>query len=747
MTADFDDWVAFGGADTFRPEGIKSAKKEEMSRRRPKKREKKRRSGRESSASTVSWMEKPIADDSSWLPIEPPRYEYIEGRDEEGSRRSNHAPVPSTPTLSRPPRVSRHTSSSAASEGDPSRVLASSESQNQSWNSISYQERGRDRRPSSRGRSGSESRDQPPLSSSSRTRRGRSSSRTRTDPSPARARSSSKTRVEQAPKRSGRHRSTSRTRVESPSPGNRYPSRTRAPSPSPRRIPAIPPIPNVEPKSRGRSASLTPSASRAHSRSQSLTRFRQSLSPRGLGSNRSVSSFGNGVPPRHSTSFADGSSRSGQFGVASQIHGQDQSRTKSLRKQGGILERFFGDQVSKDAKNGFNSTAHSNTSIGSLGASQQAEPIHPRVLLSATVYKNAATNLWIATINTNQKGVATDPKLASKYLKAFSFGSEQEAREAAIANAPPKMMLFDECPNCFVCKGKFAVFRRARHCRNCGACVCGSCTTSWSSRMLPETYNLKNESVVKVCRSCSFLTDSFRKALLKGDLDEAIELYHTGNINLRCPLPAPVCNKKAEIMYPVHCAVQGGNLNIVRWLLDEHFCPIKLVKKSSKSSGDIAIVTSKGRSVLNIAMSSLKVDIIRYLVVEKGTPVYETKDLQLSLRALEAVLLAFPAKHNTTEFDTHDVVLPRWDETNFSDDEESYICSSLGEDQSNPGELSLTENQPIENVDLCILCYDNAIDCVITPCGHQICCLQCSSNLKTCPVCNVECNIIQIFKP
>lgn len=373
------------------------------------------------------------------------------------------------------------------------------------------------------------------------------------------------------------------------------------------------------------------------------------------------------------------------------------------------MERFFGNQVTDEAKNGFrNSSVHSSGSVGSLGNNaQQAESIHPRVLLSATVYRNAATGLWISTINTNQKGVATNPKLASKYLKAFSFPSEQEAREAAIANAPPKMMLFEESPNCFVCKGKFAVFRRARHCRNCGACVCGGCTTTWSSRMLPETYNLKNESIVNVCKSCSYLADSFRKALLKGDLNEAVELYHTGNINLRCPLPAADGAKKAEIMYPIHCAVHGGNLDIVRWLMDEHFCPIKLVKKNNgkgRKTSDTALVTSKGRSVLNLAMNGLKVDIIRYLVVDKGVPVYEMKDLQLSLRALEAVLLAFPANHSLVEFDAHDIAVPRWDETNYSDDGEgSYICSSLGEDQSNLGlgdVSSFHENQPIETADL-----------------------------------------------
>ena len=137
----------------------------------------------------------------------------------------------------------------------------------------------------------------------------------------------------------------------------------------------------------------------------------------------------------------------------------------------------------------------------------------------------------------------------------------------------------------------------------------------------------------------------------------------------------------------------------MRWLLDEHFCPIKLVKKSNKSS-DTAIVTSKGRSVLNIAMSGLKVDIIRYLVVDKGVPVYETKDLQLSLRALEAVLLSLPANQAAPEFDARDVVVARWDDTSFSDDEGSYICSSLGEDRSMLGDFSFHENQQIEAVDL-----------------------------------------------
>ena len=538
--------MAFEEAETFKPAGIESAQRHEKSHRR----KKNRRKDANSPETRMSWMEKPINDDSSWMPVEPPSYEvFLEGRDDGDTHRSNGA------SASRPPLIARR-ASSTASEGNGNRTSTSSSG---SINRSTPRERAKERR-SSRGRTGNETRDQPPPSTQ-RTR-GRSSSRPRGDSASGRTRSPSRTseinrtRAESpSQEHRGRTRSTSRSRVESPSPQTRRhrtrsSSRTRVETPSQtRRIPVIPPMPCTEPARRGRSTSV----SRYQSRSRSLSRSRMlpNLSPRQRKTSiRSSNSVGNGVPPRRPQSFADRSVSSEHIeDRRNDSSGQSTQSNKSTRKEGGILERLFGDHVSEDAKNGFrNNIVHSSVSVGSLGTGQNAESIHPRVLLSATVYKNAATNFWIATINTNQRGVATNPKLASKYLKAFSFGSEQEAREAAIANAPPKMIPFEESPSCFICKGKFAVFRRARHCRNCGACVCGGCATTWSSRMLPETYNLKNENTLNVCKSCNYLANSFRKALLKGDFELALDLYHTGNVNLRCPLPPASGAKKDEIM-------------------------------------------------------------------------------------------------------------------------------------------------------------------------------------------------------
>jgi hypothetical protein len=56
-------------------------------------------------------------------------------------------------------------------------------------------------------------------------------------------------------------------------------------------------------------------------------------------------------------------------------------------------------------------------------------PIHIRNLLATSVYNNEATGIWITTINMSQKE-AVNKSNAAKYLKAFSFQTEREARES-----------------------------------------------------------------------------------------------------------------------------------------------------------------------------------------------------------------------------------------------------------------------------------------------------------------------------
>ena len=210
--------------------------------------------------------------------------------------------------------------------------------------------------------------------------------------------------------------------------------------------------------------------------------------------------------------------------------------------------------------------------------------------------------------------------------------------------------------------------------------------------MIPDTYNLKKESTVKICKSCDALSKSFKKALLTGNYEDAIALYGTGNINLRTPFP--ISSKKDEIMYPIHCAVEGGNANVVRWLMDDHFCPIKLIRtgsgkraKRGMTGTDVPILTSKGRSVMTIAMSGLKIDILRYLVIERDVSVYEAKDLKSSLRALEAALQALPPLSPSPRDDTP--MSARWDDQSFSGGDNGSLSSSFDDDEESIQDVSI----------------------------------------------------------
>lgn len=195
-----------------------------------------------------------------------------------------------------------------------------------------------------------------------------------------------------------------------------------------------------------------------------------------------------------------------------------------------VMEMLFGDN--KHPQQGFD-------------LESAAGSILPRTLLPWSVFPNESSGLWVATVNTNQKALdSNNVSEASKALRAFSCLTREQAMALARAWAPPRMLPFADSPSCFICESRFAVFKRACHCRNCGVCVCANCIVQWPSKMLPETYNIKKESMLNICKSCDWLCSTFRLALLSGHHDQAIAAHATGNVNL----VTPFANVKGELL-------------------------------------------------------------------------------------------------------------------------------------------------------------------------------------------------------
>eukprot|EP00567_Pseudictyota_dubia_P003399 CAMPEP_0197435478 /NCGR_PEP_ID=MMETSP1175-20131217/3058_1 /TAXON_ID=1003142 /ORGANISM="Triceratium dubium, Strain CCMP147" /LENGTH=399 /DNA_ID=CAMNT_0042964523 /DNA_START=100 /DNA_END=1300 /DNA_ORIENTATION=+ len=280
--------------------------------------------------------------------------------------------------------------------------------------------------------------------------------------------------------------------------------------------------------------------------------------------------------------------------------------------------------------------------------------IRPRQLHTFSVHYSAA-NRWVATINVSDRHADEVLGFPGRHTCfSFTFESEFEAKRFAKSYAPPRMVPVssnDAFPCCFVCKVRFprkstgSSSRRFlfQNCRNCGVAVCRSCCVAWSQRMIPKTY-LMNESPhsVRVCKSCDWLGNAFCIALLRGRLDDAKALHATGNVNLRSTYP----DIRGEAMFPVHCAVIGGNLDILRWLVDTHGCPIRVERTSAVQQLNQQsqqqykfVMTSNGRSVLDVALAGKhKIDILRYLVVEKNMRVQDAKNPKQALEALDVLL-------------------------------------------------------------------------------------------------------------
>lgn len=171
--------------------------------------------------------------------------------------------------------------------------------------------------------------------------------------------------------------------------------------------------------------------------------------------------------------------------------------------------------------------------------------VSPRTLLPSSVYFAEETQSWRATLSTVQKATGFEnSRQISQGIRAFDVRTQKQAICLAKAWTPPTMKPFSENPECHICKLPFNYLRRACHCRNCGVCICFCCVAQWPSKMIPQTYNIKDESTVNICKACDWLCSEFRLALLNGDRDKAVTLYNKGNINL----VTPFANIKGEVL-------------------------------------------------------------------------------------------------------------------------------------------------------------------------------------------------------
>jgi hypothetical protein len=197
----------------------------------------------------------------------------------------------------------------------------------------------------------------------------------------------------------------------------------------------------------------------------------------------------------------------------------------------------------------------------------------------------------------------------------------------AEVNTPPLWAGGTDRKECAICYHSAGLLYKIHHCRNCGYYVCNNCSKKdWPASMLPKTYVPDKEAVVRVCDSCSYLQEGFVDSLRIGDVNLALAFFSTGNVNLHSPMSI---YKSEE--YPIHAAAQGGNIHLVRWLLEERKCSLR--------GGDGEVLkTSEGLTPLAMAAYFGHHEVMSYFVKRHACKVTEIKDFTVLLRGLHAAL-------------------------------------------------------------------------------------------------------------
>jgi hypothetical protein len=215
-------------------------------------------------------------------------------------------------------------------------------------------------------------------------------------------------------------------------------------------------------------------------------------------------------------------------------------------------------------------------------------------------------------------------------------------------------------------------------------------------------------------------------ALLQGRYEDVLTIVETGNVNLRTCF----ADIHQEAMFPVHCAILGGSLATLQWLVEMQGCPLS-VKKDPKTNRALSLQTSASRTLLDLAMKGRpKIDILVYLI-QNGLSISDVHDPSLAPKTLEVVLKAGFPIHSI------DTLMPDMPVKTDESDKKFDVSRNK----------SLVYEESVATLeDACVLCCERSTDCVLIPCGHQICCTDCGHQLTSCPVCKINCSVLRVYR-
>lgn len=172
-------------------------------------------------------------------------------------------------------------------------------------------------------------------------------------------------------------------------------------------------------------------------------------------------------------------------------------------------------------------------------------------------------------------------------------------------------------------------------------------------------------------------------------------------------------------MFPVHVAVMGGNRELVEWMVEGQLCPIT-AKVDPKTNQPLSVQTSAGRTLMDLAMSGRpKYEILTFLL-QRGLSIIDVKDPLLAPRCLENLMKSGCALGMMNPANS-----PR---------------------KSNVVELESHSESMLSIDDACHICFERPMDCVFTPCGHQLCCSDCAEQMNACPICKAQGSFLRVFR-